>query len=99
MACLFSPEITTLRFDSRQWLKDPSLYETERPENEPPLPKSTAAYDELWEHLTRMKDTCILAKLPFMDWVELLDAMYEGQISPETFAHTMQEKIEMQLGE
>ena len=99
MACLFSPEITTQRFDSRQWLKDPSLYETERPENEPPLPKSTAAYDELWEHLTRMKDTCILAKLPFMDWVELLESMYEGQISPETFAHTMQERIEMQLGE
>ena len=105
MTCLFSPDVMSRRSyrDNGQWLKDKSRYGEEDPAltmMEGELnPETEALYNDALEHLTRSKRINMLADLPYADWVDLLESMLMGQISPEEYARIMQGKTEMTLGE
>jgi len=102
MACLTSVEAATQRYyeNTGQWLRDQPLSSGTDPMffNEIP-PDTELKYNYALEHLTRLQDAQTYDGRPYQDWLELLDAMLSGTVTPEAYAGTMQERVEMALGE
>ena len=94
VSCLLSPEALACHFGGAESL----LHFEAAPEAESVSPVDFTAAG-LSERLTRLKITTILAHLPFADWLELWNAMLSGEISPEAYAQTLQQRLDQALGE
>lgn len=98
LACYASVEATSNQFylNFGQWLKDKSLYGEQYDMRNPPSPHNEYIYNYMLEHGVPQLRDLELMRLQITD--DLLDMLMNGDITPQEYADTMQQKADMLIG-
>lgn len=98
LACYASVEATSSQFylNFGQWLKDKSLYGEQYDMRKPPSEQNEHLYNYVLEHGVPMLRDLELMRLQITEG--LLDMLMNGDITPQEYADTMQQKADMLIG-
>ena len=98
LACYASVEATSQQFylNYGQWLKDKSLYAEYQDRNAPPSEHNEALYNFVLEHGVPQVRELDLMRLQITEG--LLDMLMNGEITPQEYADSMQQKADMLIG-
>lgn len=98
LLCYASVEATASQFylNYGQWLKDKSLYGEQYDMRKPPSPQNEYLYNYVLEHGVPHLRDLELMRLQLTEG--LLDMLMNGDITPQEYADTMQQKADMLIG-
>ena len=98
LACYASVEATSQQFylNYGQWLKDKFLYAEYQDRNVPPSEHNEALYNFVLEHGVPQVRELDLMRLQITEG--LLDMLMNGEITPQEYADSMQQKADMLIG-